>query len=164
MIKFYLVLFILVFTMPLAVANGDLEPALNAFIEAIKSNAGLVAIILAFVQILKTRFVLNLLAPMFSKLGIIVKQDEETKAEGDLIIPSLTEVVKDGVNPMINQIKPVIKGSALPYVTLATGILGGIAEAKASGRPVIGGVVNGVISSGGAMIIYDLIKPIISKK
>lgn len=152
---------------------GELEIALNGLIDAFKvGQVGV--IILAIVQLLKTRFVLRILAGLFPaaqrllvELGDKVRPDEPAQPE-----PQVEEKQESSLGKFLDASKlfpkidpsAEIKTKALPVATVGLGALAGVAESLATGKPASQAIFEGLLSSGASMALYDLVlKPIIKK-
>lgn len=148
--------------------GDELELALNKFIDALKMGKTAV-IIVAVVGLIRTRFVMKYLGPILEKIGfsfLLVKPEEQVKEQ---IVKEQTAILTgdvEGVNPGILDTKvlaPKISGKALPWVTVATGIAAGVGNGLITGKNLKQSIFEGVLSSGAAMGLFDLIVKTIKK-
>lgn len=145
----------------LMTGQGELEVAILGLVDAIKiGQVG--AIIMAIVQVLKTRMVGMLMLWIATKIG--------WAKPAEISVPvSVTELPNGEDHSGVDLSKylpaPIsLPNVAAPAVSVALGGLAGVAESVATGKPVVQAVFEGLLSGGVSMALYDLIlKPIVNK-
>lgn len=155
--------FLLVFTCGLmaeaqeaANPDGEFELAVMGLVDAFKiGQVGL--IIMALVQLVKTRLALMLIAWVGGKLGWAFMQKSAD-------VPAEPQEEPSGLAKYLPVNLPKLPGAAVPATSVLIGGLAGVAESIATGKPVVQAVFEGLLSSGVAMGLYDFVlKPIINK-
>lgn len=140
-----------------SVPDGELEIAINATIDAFKVGQ-LGVIIMALIQLLKTRVVSGALLLIAAKFGL--EQPKPAEIPADQVGYQELDLGKEPEELP----KPKLPGGVVTGATVLLGAAGGVAQAMGSGTPLKQAVFQGLLSSGVATALYEMVaKPLIKK-
>lgn len=149
------------------VPDGELEIAINGMVDAFKIGQ-MGAIIMALIQLLKTRVVTGFLLFVAAKVGFKVPQ---TPKPAEIPVEEMTpEQLKEAGYEEMEMIEvpkaepPKLPATAVVGANVLLGAAAGVAQSMATGIPAKDAIFQGLLSSGVATALWEMVaKPLVKK-